>query len=395
MRKWAGALAVTGLLAGAPPAFAATPIDLGVGDSPAVVVDGAGTAHIVFNSTGGETYCRLPRTAKACDILTALPLDRSVRGPRILQRPQDGALFIVQGAGDSGSATIWARYSLDAGVTWQGPVPIATGTTSVSGAALAVDGQSLFTLDPGAPGGLTLQRGLFAAPESRGLVLEPTSASTRGDSSEARLAVLADGRMLSADETRNGIHWRFFAGGDPYDLTAWAKQATIRGGAAPELVTGPRGTYLLEQRGPLHQDGGAFRLRSFDAKRARWRAPRWAVGDRVIRGGSSLFQDVGGRLHVVSETMITARVGCVVYSRTSKKRSSWFGRSTTLFRTTRSARFPEGARVSAGANGRGVAVWQDFNAARAGGHVRAIRLRQAGGRYRRAGNEFSRPSCPK
>ena len=395
MRKWAGALAVTGLLAGAAPAFAAAPIDLGVGDSPAVVVDGAGTAHIVFNSAGGETYCRLPRTARACDILTALPLDRSVRGPLILQRPQDGALFIVQGAGDSGSATIWARYSLDAGVTWQGPVALAAGTSSVSGAALAADGQSLFTLDPGAPGGLTLQRGLFAGTETRGLVLEPTSASTRGDSSEARLAVLADGRMLSADETRNGIHWRFFAGGDPYDLNAWAKQATIKGGAAPELVTGPRGSYLLEQRGPLHQDGGAFRLRSFDAKRARWRAARWAVGDRVIRGGSSLFEDAGGRLHVVSETMITARVGCVVYSRTSKKRSSWFGRSTTLFRTTRSARFPEGARVSAGANGRGVAVWQDFNAARAGGHVRAIRLRQAGGRYRRAGNEFSRPSCPR
>ena len=166
MRKWAGALAVTGLLAGAPPAFAAPPIDLGVGDSPAVVVDGAGTAHIVFNSASGETYCRLPRTAKACDILTALPLDRSVRGPLILQRRQDGALFIVQGAGDSGSATIWARYSLDGGATWQGPIALATGTSSASGAALAADGQSLFTLDPGAPGGLTLQRGLFAATES-------------------------------------------------------------------------------------------------------------------------------------------------------------------------------------------------------------------------------------
>jgi hypothetical protein len=394
MRRWAGALVLAGLLASAPPAAAA--IDLGVGDSPAVVVDPAGTAHIVFNSAGGETYCRLPRTAKACDVLTALPLDgRSIRGPLILRRPQDGALFIVQGAGGPGTGAVWVRYSVDGGTTWIGPVAVASGSSSISGAGFAPDGQSLFTLDPGAPGGLTLQRGLFGAPESRGLVLEPSGPNTYGESSDARLAVLPDGRLLIADETHTGVHWRFFAGGDPYDINAWAREGRIRAGTGPELATGPRGTYLLEKMLPLHQDRGAFRVRSFDAKRARWRAPRRAVGDRVIRGDSGFIQDAGGRLHLVTDTLITSRVGCVIYTRTSRKRSSWFGRSTTLYRTTRPARFPEDVQVGAAANGRGVAVWQDADAARSGGHVRAIRLRQAGGHARRTRSEFFRPSCPR
>jgi hypothetical protein len=395
MRRWAGALAAAGLLVGAPPAAAA--IDLGAGDSPAVAVDPAGTAHIVFNSPGGQTYCRLPRTAKACDVLTALPLDsRSIRGPLILRRPSDGALLIVQGTGRSPAGTVWVRSSVDGGATWSAPVAVATGSSSISGAALAVDGQSLFTLDSGAAGGLTLQRGLFGGvPETRGLILEPSGPNTSGEDSDARLVVLADGRMLTADETHTGVHWRFFTGGDPYDIAAWASQGGLRTGTQPELVTGPRGTYLLEQMLPLHQDRGAFRVRSFDAKRARWRAPRRAIADRVIRGDSGFAEDAAGRLHLITDTLITSRVGCVIYARTSPKRSSWFGRSTTLYRTTRPARFPEAVQVAAGANGRGVAVWQDASAARTGGHVRATRLRQAGGHARRTRSEFFRPSCPR
>jgi hypothetical protein len=394
MRRWAGALVLAGLLGSAPPAHAA--IDLGVGDSPAAVVDPAGTAHIVFNSAGGQTYCRLPRTAKACDVLTALPLDgRSIRGPLILRRPQDGTLVIVQGAGGPGTGTVWVRYSQDAGATWGGPVALATGSSSISGAAFAPDGQALFTLDSGAPGGLTLQHGLFGAAESRGIVLEPSGPNTYGESSDARIVALPDGRLLTADETHTGVHWRFFTGGDPYDINAWPRQGRFKTGTEPELVTGPRGTYVLEQMLPLHQDSGAFRLRSFDAKRARWRAPRRAVADRAIRGDSAFIEDAGGRLHLITDTLITSRVGCVIYARTSPRRSSWFGRSTTLFRTTRPSRFPEAVQVAAAGNGRGVAVWQDADAARSGGHVRAIRLRQAGGRARRTRSEFFRPSCPR
>jgi hypothetical protein len=358
------------------------------------VVDPAGTAHIVFNSAGGQTYCRLPKGARACDMAAGFALGGRTRGPLILRRPADGALFIVQATGDSSSGTTWVRSSFDGGGTWQGPTAVASGPGTISSAALAADGGSIFALYPAAAGGLTLQRGVFGAADPRSVVLDPSvNGKTAGESSDARIAVLPDGRMLTADETFKGVHWRFFGGGDPLDVNAWPRQGTLNAAQSPELVSGPRGTYLLDWRRPLHQDRGAFRVRSFDAKRARWRAPRWAAGDRRIYGGSSLAEDAGGRLHLVSEASTTGESGCVIYSRTARKRSSWFGRSTVLYRTKLSSRFPQEPQVAANAGGRGVAVWQDFDAARSGGHVRVARLRQAGGRYRLRSNEFQRPVC--
>jgi hypothetical protein len=136
-----------------------------------------------------------------------------------------------------------------------------------------------------------------------------------------------------------------------------------------------------------------FALRSFDARRGRWRAARNAVADTTLYGTSSLFEDAGGRLHVVADTSAT-RLGCVVYARTGPRRSSWFGRSTTIYRTTRVRRFPQDSVVAANAKGRGVAVWQDEDAARTGGHVRAVALHERAGAARRIASELDRPTCP-
>jgi hypothetical protein len=293
----------------------------------------------------------------------------------------------------SGPGTTWVRLSVDGGTTWQGPFALGT-LGVVSSAALPRDGTAVLTLDPAAGAGLTFQRAPFAGPEGRSVVLEaPVGGVTYGASSDARIAALPGGRLLTADQTHRGIDWRFLAAGDPYDPAAWTG-GTLRGPARPELVSGSRGTYLLTQRGPLHQGAGAFALRSFDARHARWRGVRNAVADTTVYGTSSLFEDAGGRLHLVADTAVTGRLGCVIYARTSRRRSSWFGRSTTVFRTRRTARFPLQARVAADAKGRGVAVWQDVDAARAGGHVRAVAVHQRGGRAHRIGSEFSRPSCP-
>jgi hypothetical protein len=381
-------------LVAAPPAWAGTVADLGAGDTPSVAVDPAGTAHIVFNSPGGETYCRLPRGAQACDLETPLPLDGRTGGPLILRRPSDGALVIVQAAPAGGtSPTTWVRYSIDGGQTWQGPAAVGNQNV-VSSAALAVDGGSVFTLDPAAHAGLTFQASPLVAPATQGVVLEkPVSGVTFGESSDARIAVTPGGQMVTADETKRGVHWRFFAGGDVFAPGAW-RGGTLRGAARPELASGPRGTYLLTQRGPGHQGGGAFALRSFDAARGRWRRSRDAVADTTVYGtSSSLFEDAAGRLHVVADAS-GVRLGCVIYTRTGPKRSSWFGRSTTVYRTHRVRRFPEHAVVAANAKGRGVAVWQDADAARTGGHVRAVALQQRGGAYRRIGSELDRPTCP-
>src|SRR3954451_975543 len=221
MRRRTWMLAAVCAVAWAEPARAATPLALGQGDSAKVALDPAGTAHIVFKSIespDGATYCRLPRGARACDIRTFLPLDDPKQGPLIFRRPADGALIVVQSNWEHPPDTLrlgttWARYSFDNGATWQGPVVLATGSWDVTAAALAVDGQSVFTLYPGAPEGVFFQRAPLAGGGGNvGITLEPPSSDTFGTSNGAELAGLADGRLMETNERHDGVNWRFFTG---------------------------------------------------------------------------------------------------------------------------------------------------------------------------------------
>src|SRR3954452_16315667 len=50
-----------------------TPINVGTGEKPSVLVDAAGTAHIVWNEPRGDDadavgYCRLKRGASVCEV---------------------------------------------------------------------------------------------------------------------------------------------------------------------------------------------------------------------------------------------------------------------------------------------------------------------------------------
>src|ERR1044072_7736554 len=99
-------------LAFAAPAQAA-PVDRGVGSDPSAVIDPAGTAHIVYDAAGGETYCRLPRNAKAGDVLRPRPLGAHAgratlrsghrppgHGPHRLCRGRGGALLPLAAHGE-------------------------------------------------------------------------------------------------------------------------------------------------------------------------------------------------------------------------------------------------------------------------------------------------------
>ena len=84
---------------------------------------------------------------------------------------------------------------------------------------------------------------------------------------------------------------------------------------------------------------------------------------------------------------------CVVYTRTGTRASSWFGRSTTLFRTRAADHEPENVTLAAGADGRGVAVWGEPGPTVGAGHVWATPLKQRGGRYHRIKDPYDRPDC--
>lgn len=188
------------------------------------------------------------------------------------------------------------------------------------------------------------------------------------------------------------MRWRVFGGGDPYDINAWAKSGVVGGVDDAELVSGPRGTYLFEHRSLAAQRTGSFAapfaLRSLDTRRLRWRRARTFAADRSIFGTSTAIQDPRGRIHVIADTGGAGITECVLYTRTGPRRSSWFGKTTVLFRTNDSGRAPVFSRVGANRDGRGFAVWQDD-----GGEVWAIPLRQARGKYRPRADQNERPAC--
>ena len=384
-------LALTVALLIAAPAGAQAPIDLGPGQSPAVVVDAGGTAHIVYDTTEGDVYCRLPRGAAACDVRTVLPLPGADGGLAILDRP-DGTLALVRStpASDDALGTsgrTYVRVSADRGVTWTPATVVAYGTHRFGSVELTGDGQSLLTLQLDTRAA-NFAQAPFTGGQTRVLNLnDDPNANTYW----ADMAVLGDGRVLMATGDYSVARWRLFGGGDVYDPNAWATRGGVRRIANGELVTGPRGTFLFEHEPLANQRlrpfQAPFAFRSFDTRRARFRAARSAAADRSIFGTSRALQDARGRLHVVADTSGAGRWKCVLYARTGTRRSSWFGRTTVLFRTMDDARAPQNVRLGAAADGRGFALWHDTT------NVWAMPLRQAKGAYRPRVTQNDRPAC--
>jgi hypothetical protein len=177
---------------------------------------------------------------------------------------------------------------------------------------------------------------------------------------------MPDGRpLLVWYHSGEGIGWRVFGGGDPFDLNAWgALHLEPSSGDQPRLAVGPRGVFMLYQRSVGTQNlppyPEAWAIRAFDTKRLRWRKPRFAAGDRFMYGAPDLAQDGGGRLHIASATSGgPSTYGCVVYTRTGRKSSQWFGPTTVLFRTKVPQRLPIVARLAVAPDGKGIAVWRD------------------------------------
>jgi hypothetical protein len=398
MRGGTWLIAAALALVAATPAKAAAPVDLGVGSNPSAVIDTAGTAHIVFNSGDGQTYCRLPRDGKACDVLTPLPLAGAWGELKILRRAADGALLIVQATpadvDDATHGVTWLRASPDNGAGWQDPVPIGTGVPRVDDVALATDGQSVLTVTADT-GALLFQADPLAGRESR---LLDINAPPGGSAAGGAVIQTPQGQVIALVDTVQRTLWRTFAGGDPYSQPAWQPlpAKAIGGESNPDLATGRRGTFLLNRRTIPAQRGPSapFAIRSFDARRNRWRAPKAAAEDRTVFGVSALEQDGRGRLHL-GWSSSSGRRSCVVYARTGTRSSSWFGRSTVLYRATSYALRPTGVAIAAGADGRGVAVWGNEGSETnpANGHVLVAPLKQRRGRYQRIRDSYDRPYC--
>jgi hypothetical protein len=397
MTRWIAAAAITvAALVVTTPARAA--VDLGVGTSPRLAMEPNGTAHIVFSNDDGAVYCRLPRGARHCDVRVAMPLADSSGPAYIVRRASDGALFVVQTSDPEPEDFTWVRESRDHGLTWSPPRVLGTnnGLLGLADVQLGPDGDSLLTVTSDVGEGVMLQWGPIAGGQSRLFKL------TGGiGSDDTRILTLRDGRVLSVSESVNfRLLWRLFRGGDPYNQAAWQPFPAQRlpDGANPQPATGPRGTFVMSTRtadAQLIHGRAAFRVRTL--KKSHFTGGRTFGGD--VRVGSNneteaLFEDARGRLHAAWTSTGQSR-SCLVYARTTAKRRSWFGRSTTLFVTRRLKLEPDDVHLAATANGRGIAVWQDYRFGGKVHHIRVTALRQKRGKARFIRQPSDRPVCPR
>lgn len=126
------------------PAQLPAPVSLSpAGLGPHLVVDDAGTAHVVWAEGGPDDgladrvlYCRLKRGARACDVRHTLragpesPYNTDYIGPRIVRVGNQLVAFsvrypiVVDKPGGGSSTTVWAWTSNDGGSSWSEPAVV-------------------------------------------------------------------------------------------------------------------------------------------------------------------------------------------------------------------------------------------------------------------------------
>ncbi len=368
---WTGlAAALLCALAAAPAAaaFERAPVELGPGDgeSPSAVVDGAGTAHVVWGIAEELIgYCALPRGARACARTAQLALDARAGRPIVLQRPQDGLLVVVAGRDDlrdDPDESVWA-FTSAGGASWSAPAPVGLGLAAIDAAVLTADGQAVDLLQAGSDGNLFQRAPLAGPPAAAVLNLSTTPAgTTTAFNYPGDMVRTARGRTLAfLGSPADGFAFRRLGAGDPFADAAWKPWPAARvsrESEAPRAAAGPRGAYVMYGQHILDQVyGGApqvvRRLRR-DGRFGRPRGLFYEVTANTDR--TALAQDGRGRLHAaVVGYADSGKRACIAYARKPKRR--WFTRAVSLHQTIRDGEQPGRVRLAVGPGGGGIVSW--------------------------------------
>ena len=248
------------------------PITLGAGGKlPSVLVDAAGTGHLLSAQDGGAdspdlvSYCRLARGQKACASTSALTPDApagGASGPFEGNFPggnhdTDGPIPIVQGNqlylvdrrfpdaftqpdGKTGESNVFLWASQDGGQTFSGPAII--GDNQMGGGAVAYGGEdhpSIGTISRTQTGG-TFFQGAGAGQFTRA----KAQLGTADQAYDGGLAV--DGALPVAvfDDLTPTTYVREWSGsGDVNDAGTWSTASFP--GASPRIAGGPIGVFVL------------------------------------------------------------------------------------------------------------------------------------------------------
>lgn len=255
----------------APAPKAPPPLTLAAnGNNPDVVVDEAGTAHVVFNRPGDTLpdsvgYCRIKRGATACDVTATLQSEIAPGDPnaafddatslKIVRVGEQLLVFskrypIVRPKPDgASSSTVIAWASGDGGTTWT-QTPTTVGKRNfddmvvlggAEDAAVLAMGIDPFCAADGAAAVCLAQyrSGRYAAEEGN------LSAAPDGNY-EPNLVLDDQGRpVLSAQDLNNDTSVRRWRGtGSPLDAAQWTAPTVIAADQG-SLAGGPAGVFLM------------------------------------------------------------------------------------------------------------------------------------------------------
>lgn len=310
----------------------------GAGVAPNVLVDAAGTAHIVWNEGRGADqdvlrYCRLKRGARECDAGHSLipPLDTSdganspqsnadFDGPRVVALGDELGLltrraFRTTGPdGETVHSPMYLFLSQDGGTTFNPPAMVGTGPLSG---------------EPGVFGAPDAPRiGLISDTETGGPFFQAI-----GPGRFTRALPSFGGDGIDSSVTRNGdlpvVAYRDLNGttfvkswsgqGDIHDPGTWST-ATIPNTEDPLLASGPKGVYLMTAQADTARD---HVVRSFTPPSTF--GPPVKVSDSNTVGRRDFFQDPSGTLFATFVDSATDRAQLVARSSSDGRR--WSARS--------------------------------------------------------------------
>jgi hypothetical protein len=269
------------------------------GADPDVAVDASGTGHFVWNqpSAAGSdvtVYCQIPRGATTCSrFQNLIPAGESLfdsAGPRVLLGG-DGRIVVVTGRCCS---QVWRFTSTDGGDSFDSRlVGDLTGTSDWNA-----------VLGPGERVSLATSGTFQAAPLDGSTTAKADLLEGSIHGTGLALIDPATPLVVAAPSDDRTLAWRRHLGaGDLNDAAGWSPAQPVGPGTDPQLVSGPRGTYLFYEEGSA--SNAAYVVRRWNG--AGFDAPLATV---IAPGGSqrqpAFHQDRTGRFHAVwgsNETM--------------------------------------------------------------------------------------------
>ena len=226
-----------------PPAHAGVPFTVGEGKQPHLIVDAAGTAHVVWIDGPSRlvNYCQVPRGATACATEPEqLPSGTEPDAAFLVEGP--GALYIAMPHYVDDKTYLWRSF--DDGATW-GPRSTIYGFGEVANATEPVYGPQTgqITFAGWNPTSAVWSAATNGSEAGR-------TARTELPSGEGgfwtQVAPTEDGGLVATgDDRANSAYWRLPPASDPSDLGSWSGQTPIGPGQDTRLAGGLGGTYML------------------------------------------------------------------------------------------------------------------------------------------------------